>query len=30
MPSGNTTNDFNLVYIDQLTGRARIEHMKVQ
>jgi hypothetical protein len=30
VPSGNTTNNFNLVYIDQLTGRARIEHVKVQ
>jgi len=30
VPSGNTTNNFNLVYIDQLTGRARIEHAKVQ
>jgi prepilin-type N-terminal cleavage/methylation domain-containing protein len=29
-PSGNTTNNFNLVYVDQLTGRARIEHTKVQ
>jgi prepilin-type N-terminal cleavage/methylation domain-containing protein len=30
VPSGNTTNNFNLVYVDQLTGRARIEHVKVQ
>ena len=30
VPSGNTTNNFNLVYVDQLTGRARIEHRKVQ
>ena len=30
VPPGNTTNNFNLVYIDQLTGRARIEHTKVQ
>ena len=29
-PPGNTTNNFNLVYVDQLTGRAHIEHMKVQ
>ena len=29
-PPGNTTNNYNLVYIDQLTGRARIEHTKVQ
>jgi prepilin-type N-terminal cleavage/methylation domain-containing protein len=29
-PPGNTTNNFNLVYVDQLTGRGRIEHMKVQ
>lgn len=30
VPSGNTTNNFNLVYVDQLTGRARIDHTKVQ
>jgi prepilin-type N-terminal cleavage/methylation domain-containing protein len=29
-PPGNTTNNYNLVYIDQLTGRGRIEHTKVQ
>ncbi len=29
-PSGNTTNNYKLVYVDQLTGRGRIEHMKVQ
>lgn len=26
VPSGNTTNNYNLVYLDQLTGRGRIEH----
>jgi prepilin-type N-terminal cleavage/methylation domain-containing protein len=30
VPSGNTTNNYSLVYIDQLTGRGRIEHQKVQ
>ena len=30
VPSGNTTNNFNVVFVDQLTGRARIEHTKVQ
>jgi prepilin-type N-terminal cleavage/methylation domain-containing protein len=30
VPSGNTTNNYNLVYLDQLTGRGRIEHVKVQ
>ncbi len=30
VPSGNTTNNYSLVYVDQLTGRGRIEHMKVQ
>ena len=30
VPSGNTTNNYNLVYIDPLTGRGRIEHLKVQ
>jgi type II secretory pathway pseudopilin PulG len=30
VPSGNTTNNFSLVYVDQLTGRARVEHVKVQ
>jgi prepilin-type N-terminal cleavage/methylation domain-containing protein len=30
VPSGNTTNNFNLVYVDRLTGRGRIEHTKVQ
>lgn len=29
-PSGNTTNNYKLVYVDQLTGRGRIEQMKVQ
>ena len=29
-PSGNTTNNFNVVSIDQLTGRARIERTKAQ
>ena len=29
-PLGNTTNNFNLVWVDQLTGRGRIEHQKVQ
>jgi len=29
-PSCNTTNNYKLVYVDQLTGRGRIEHMKVQ
>ena len=28
VPSGNTSNNFNLVYVDPLTGRARIEHNK--
>jgi prepilin-type N-terminal cleavage/methylation domain-containing protein len=30
VPPGNTSNNFNLVFVDQLTGRARIEHTKVQ
>ena len=30
VPAGNTTNNFNLVYVDQMTGRGRIEHLKVQ
>jgi len=30
VPPGNTINNFNLVYVDQLTGRARIERTKVQ
>ncbi len=30
LPSGNTTNNYNLVYLDQLTGRGRIEHKPVQ
>ena len=30
VPVGNTTSNYNLVYIDHLTGRARIEHKKVQ
>ena len=29
-PAGNTTNDYSLVYIDRLTGRARVERRKVQ
>ena len=30
VPLGNTSNNYNLVYVDQLTGRGRIEHQKVQ
>ena len=30
VPSGNTTNNYNLVCIDQLTGRGRVEHTKAQ
>ena len=30
LPSGNATNNYKLVYVDQLTGRGRIEQMKVQ
>jgi prepilin-type N-terminal cleavage/methylation domain-containing protein len=30
VPAGNTTSNYSLVYIDQLTGRGRIEHRKVQ
>jgi prepilin-type N-terminal cleavage/methylation domain-containing protein len=29
-PVGNTTSNFTLVFVDQLTGRARIESRKVQ
>jgi prepilin-type N-terminal cleavage/methylation domain-containing protein len=29
-PTGNTTNSFNLINIDWLTGRARVEHQEVQ
>jgi prepilin-type N-terminal cleavage/methylation domain-containing protein len=29
-PAGNTTNSFNLVSIDWLTGRAHVEHPQVQ
>ena len=30
LPPGNTTNAFNVVSIDWLTGRARVEHPQVQ
>jgi prepilin-type N-terminal cleavage/methylation domain-containing protein len=30
MPPGNTVNDYSLVYIDRLTGRARVERRQVQ
>jgi prepilin-type N-terminal cleavage/methylation domain-containing protein len=30
VPAGNTINNYNLVYIDRLTGRGRIEHRKAQ
>ncbi len=30
VPSGNTTNNYNLVYVDQLTGRGRVERFKLQ
>ncbi|SPE62687.1 conserved hypothetical protein [Verrucomicrobia bacterium] len=30
MPSGNSTSSFNVVNIDWLTGRARIEHQQFQ
>ena len=29
-PAGNSTNSFNLVHVDWLTGRARIERQEVQ
>lgn len=29
-PPGDSTNDFNLIHIDRLTGRARLEHPQVQ
>jgi len=29
-PPGNTTNTFNLVNIEWLTGRARAEHREVR
>ncbi len=29
-PPGNATNNYNLVHIDWLTGRARLEHREVQ
>jgi hypothetical protein len=29
-PPGNSTNSFNLIHIDWLTGRARAEHLQVQ
>ncbi|HVM47486.1 MAG TPA: prepilin-type N-terminal cleavage/methylation domain-containing protein [Candidatus Acidoferrum sp.] len=28
VPSGNTTNNYNVVFVDPLTGRGRIEHAK--
>jgi type II secretory pathway pseudopilin PulG len=30
IPVGNTTNDYSLVYIDRLTGRAHVDRKKVQ
>jgi prepilin-type N-terminal cleavage/methylation domain-containing protein len=30
LPVGNTTNNYSLVYIDRLTGRAHVERRKVQ
>ena len=30
LPVGNTTNDYSLVYIDRLTGRAHVDRKKVQ
>jgi prepilin-type N-terminal cleavage/methylation domain-containing protein len=30
MPPGNTVENYSLVYIDRLTGRARVERRKVQ
>lgn len=29
-PPGNSTNAFNLIHIDALTGRARLEHREIQ
>lgn len=29
-PVGNSTNSFNLIHVDWLTGRARIEHPEIQ
>ena len=29
-PPGNTLDNYSLVYIDRLTGRARVERRKVQ
>jgi prepilin-type N-terminal cleavage/methylation domain-containing protein len=29
-PPGNSTNSYNLIHIDWLTGRARLEHRQVQ
>ena len=29
-PPGNSTNNYNLIHIDWLTGRARLEHREVQ
>jgi prepilin-type N-terminal cleavage/methylation domain-containing protein len=29
-PAGNSTNNYNLVHIDWLTGRARLEHREVK
>jgi hypothetical protein len=28
-PPGNSTNAFNLIHIDWLTGRARVEHQEI-
>ena len=30
VPPGNTLENYSLVYIDRLTGRARVERRKVQ
>ena len=30
VPLGNTVQNYSLVYIDRLTGRARVEHRTVQ
>ena len=29
-PPGNSISSFNLIHIDRLTGRARLEHQEVQ
>jgi hypothetical protein len=29
-PPGNSTNIYNIVHVDWLTGRARLEQQKVQ